>query len=125
MISLKGKRTYLVALVLAAGSVYIWYKLQDNSALTGLITSFSMVGMRKISPKTIISECEHVLKFEGVNTMGINFGKAIQDGVLLVTDALAFEQLLVGNADLLAKFQRIKDDAMALVGDLETTTTSK
>lgn len=57
--------------------------------------------------------------------MGINYGKAIQDGVLLITDALAFEQALAGNADLLAKFQRIKDDALAIVADLETTDTTK
>lgn len=55
--------------------------------------------------------------------MGINYGKAIQDSVLLITDALALEQALAGNPDLLNKFNRVKDDALAIVADLETSDT--
>lgn len=120
----KGKRTYVIAALLAIISIAVWYELHDNTSLaTGLFSSFSMMGMRRVTGKTIISECEEL--FQGVNKMGINYGKAIQDGVLLITDALAFEQALAGNADLLAKFQRIKDDALAIVADLETTDTTK
>ena len=118
---LKGKRTYIVALCLAIVSIAIWYRTHDDTSLTGLFSSISMIGMRKITGKTIISECEQI--FNGVNKMGINYGKAIQDSVLLITDALALEQALAGNPDLLNKFNRVKDDALAIVADLETSDT--
>ena len=119
---LKGKRTYIIAIILALMSIYIWYRLRDDAALTGLFTSISMIGMRRITGKTLIAECEQI--FGGINKM-VDYTKLMADAAKLFADGMAMEAYFQAHPEIMTMLQDMMQDMNNIIADIEATSAAK
>jgi hypothetical protein len=115
-----GKRTYIVAVIFAIISIVFWYEFRDNSTLaTGIISSFSMIGMRSITGTSIGQVCEKLFKYTG--EINMNTAKLMQDVAKLFADGMALETYFSAHPEILTMLQALVADGTAIVADMEAT----